>query len=240
MRNPKWTVEEHILALDLYMRCPEARGSSSHPEVVKLSKTLDSLPIHDPTTKSPKFRNPAGVAMKLSNFRRCDPSYDGEGLSRGASLEFQIWEDYADNLENLSADAKSIVDSGGSLTYDMVEKFYDDDKGVKEGNLRKTDHTRRERNSSLGPKKKAKVFRETGKLECEACGVDYYEKYGKFGMACIQAHHEVPLSQRESGTLTKLSDLRLYCANCHNILHHGRGKDFLSHDELKEVVSGKG
>ena len=49
--NPKWTRDELILALELYMRVNPLHTSETNPEIVALSDTLNSLPIH-PQAKS--------------------------------------------------------------------------------------------------------------------------------------------------------------------------------------------
>lgn len=67
MKNPKWARDELILALDLYFKEPHARGSKTHPEVIKLSEILNALPIHEGMAPGETFRNANGVGMKLSN-----------------------------------------------------------------------------------------------------------------------------------------------------------------------------
>ncbi len=84
-RNPDWTRDELILALDLYFREPAARGSKTHPAVIELSELLNTLPIHGRANRHEKFRNPSGVGMKLSNFLRYDSSYTGAGLHHSQS-----------------------------------------------------------------------------------------------------------------------------------------------------------
>src|SRR2546426_516605 len=75
-----WTREELILALDVYFRSPAAKGTSSHPAIIEMSKILNELPIHGRENRNVEFRNTNGVSMKLSNFLRFDPSYKGKGL----------------------------------------------------------------------------------------------------------------------------------------------------------------
>ena len=87
MRNPNWTKDELILALELYFRDEAAIGNKSHPEVIRLSQILNSLPIHFDGVQEANFRNPTGVAMKLSNYLRFDPSYKGKDLDRGNKME---------------------------------------------------------------------------------------------------------------------------------------------------------
>jgi hypothetical protein len=84
-RNPAWTDDELILALDLYFRLNPARTSDSNPAIIELSGVLNSLPIHAEALRGEKFRNPSGVYMKLCNFLRFDPGYSGKGLVAGAA-----------------------------------------------------------------------------------------------------------------------------------------------------------
>jgi 5-methylcytosine-specific restriction enzyme A len=92
VRNPPWSREELILALDLYLR-HHATGPND-PEVVALSETLNRLRIHRDRPDSERFRNPNGVYMKLQNFRRLDPKYPGVGLTRGNKLEEVVWREF--------------------------------------------------------------------------------------------------------------------------------------------------
>lgn len=107
-RNPNWSREELILALDLYFRLGPGRFSAADPEVISLSEVLNSLPLHSMRPDAQRFRNPNGVNMKLCNFLRLDPSYRGKGLQRGAKLEEGIWAEFASNRERLSAHAAEI------------------------------------------------------------------------------------------------------------------------------------
>ncbi|HHT7166513.1 TPA: hypothetical protein ACTZ3T_002834 [Bacillus cereus] len=86
-RNPKWTRDELILALDCYFRNNPIHISNKHEKVIKLSEILNSLPIHEDRPNEEKFRNPHGVYMKRCNFLRFDPDYKGKGLERGSKLE---------------------------------------------------------------------------------------------------------------------------------------------------------
>lgn len=43
MRNPKWTRDELILALDLYFRCSPSKTYKDRPEIIILSDVLNAL-----------------------------------------------------------------------------------------------------------------------------------------------------------------------------------------------------
>ncbi len=81
MRNPTWTWDEIVLALDLYFRI--GVQSSTHPDVIELSDLLNRLPIHSHRPQADKFRNANGVNLKLANLAHLDPSYAGTGMARG-------------------------------------------------------------------------------------------------------------------------------------------------------------
>jgi len=70
-KNPPWSRDELILALELYFRVEPTHTSEKNPEIVELSRILNSLPIHIGTDKNPNFRNPNGVYMKRLLTRIC-------------------------------------------------------------------------------------------------------------------------------------------------------------------------
>lgn len=237
MRNPDWTRDELILALDLYFREPAARGSKTHPACTSLSTVLNSLPIHRGTPKGPTFRNPSGVGMKLSNFLKYDPTYFGKGLPAGSHAEEEVWDSFAHDLAKLSNTANSILAGAKELAISGIEAD-EEDEGSAEGRILTRIHKMRERNSSLAKKKKKSVKDSTGLLECEVCKFDFAKNYGQLGVDFAECHHGIPISTLEPGGKTKLADLHIVCANCHRMLH--RGKQWLSIDELKKIRAIKG
>jgi 5-methylcytosine-specific restriction protein A len=230
--NPDWARDELILALDLYFREPTARGSKTHPACATLSAVLNSLPIHLGKLKGPTFRNPNGVAMKLSNFLKYDPSYSGKGLPAGSHAEEEVWESFAEDLPKLRSTAMSILAGAEELTKSGIEAN-EEDEGAEEGRILTRIHKMRERDSSLAKKKKNKVKESTGGLECEVCNFDFALTFGALGVDFAECHHGKPISTLQPGEKTKLSDLHIVCANCHRMLH--RGKQWLSVAELKKV-----
>jgi len=109
MKNPNWTKDELILALELYFRDATAIGNKNHPEVIKLSQILNSLPIHSDGVQKTNFRNATGVSMKLSNYLRFDPSYKGKGLKRGGKMEEVVWNMYSSNIDALIKRKNEII-----------------------------------------------------------------------------------------------------------------------------------
>lgn len=104
MRNPVWSRQEIILALDLFQDLPSSRISSRDDDVRSLSNFLRLVaPLH---AVNPKFRNPNGVALKLHNLARFDPSRSA--MKKGGKLEKDIWDQYLHRRADLKQDAERL------------------------------------------------------------------------------------------------------------------------------------
>src|SRR5690349_9668390 len=90
-RNPNWARDELIIALDLYLQ--HGQLDDHHPEVLRVSSVLNGLPIDTSRPDLEKFRNGAGVALKLANFAALDPAYGGVGMSRGGRGDAAVWDE---------------------------------------------------------------------------------------------------------------------------------------------------
>jgi 5-methylcytosine-specific restriction protein A len=232
MRNPAWTRDELILALDLYFRINPLHTSEKNPEIVSLSEILNKLPIHADRPDAATFRNPNAVYMKLCNFLRLDPSYPGKGLEAGSRGDEEVWKDFATRRDELARVAEAIkanVVSASAL--DLQGEEADE---AMEGRILVRQHLMRERNPRLVKAKKEHFLRENGSLYCEVCSFDFSARYGSHGQGYIECHHVRPLSTLIPGTKTKLDDLALVCANCHRMLH--RGRRWLSLSELRGLL----
>jgi 5-methylcytosine-specific restriction protein A len=235
MKNPNWTKDELILALELYFRDETARGNKTHPEVVKLSRILNSLPIHSGGAQETNFRNPTGVAMKLSNFLRFDPTYKGKGLDRGNKMEEVVWDMYSSNIDALTKVKNAIIENVGFLKESKSSQIDDSLEEASEGRVLTRVHKIRERNKAIVKKKKQSVLKETGALKCETCSFDFKEIYGELGEGFAECHHKKPVSQLVANEKTKLVDLAILCANCHRMIH--RSKPWKTIEELKEILN---
>lgn len=235
-RNPKWTRDELILALDLYFRVNPLHTSEKHPEIQELSALLNALPVHVDRPDETVFRNPNGVYMKLCNYLRLDPTYEGKGLQRGNKQEEGIWEEFAADRARLRRTAALIRKGHSQVTPAQVAiEVPSPDEEFPEGRILTTLHKRRERSPTLVKKKKALVLAECGRLCCEVCGFDFEERYGDLGAGFAECHHRVPLSELTSTRKTKIEDLAIVCANCHRMLH--RARPMLSVDELQVLIA---
>lgn len=94
-------------------------------------------------------------------------------------------------------------------------------------------HLQIERDPRLVGAKKKAVLAETGRLECEVCGFDFFARYGMSGKGFCEVHHLQPLAQK-GRRKTTLDDLAVVCSNCHRIMH--RGRRLLSPQELRRYI----
>lgn len=234
MRNPKWTRDELILALELYFRCPPLRTNKASLEVVELSNLLNVLPLHPLRDGFDKFRNPNGVYMKMCNFLRFDPDYKGKGLVAGGKLEEEIWNEFSRDQERLRSIAEGIKENF-LLVPRPTNDGQEEDEEFDEGKILTRVHKSRERSFSAVKKKKESVLRNTGKLSCEVCSFDFASIYGILGKGFAECHHTKPVSELKKGEKIKLQDLSMVCANCHRIIH--RSKPMISIKELRELIS---
>ena len=186
-RNPTWAQDELILALDLYFRVNPNHIPKEHPDVVELSKILNTLPIHTDRPDEARFRNPNGVYMKLCNFLRFDPDYTGTGLQRGGKEERAVWDEFHNDRERLAKVAQSIRALSASRTRrDLSTPVEDEENAAPEGRLLYRLHRTRERSRALVRKKKAAALRKHGRLACTVCGFDFAERYGPLGEGFIE------------------------------------------------------
>jgi 5-methylcytosine-specific restriction protein A len=238
-RNPAWSREELILALDLYLKNRQALPGPNADDVLALSEFLGTLGRTLGGAQSETFRNANGVSMKLQNFKRFDPIYSIEGkvgLPKGNKDEQNVWRDFSDDEALLSAVVLAIrrtvqvhSDDGELATptdLDVTE--------AAEGQLLTRLHRFRERSGSLVERRKQLALLEHGMLACEACGFNFSTRYGEIGEGLIEVHHTIPLHTLTAGQSTRLSDLALLCANCHRVVHSR--KKWLSLPQLKQSL----
>jgi len=234
-KNPNWTRDELILALAQFFHAGRKQLDANHPEVIQLSKLLNRLPIHSTETRNADFRNAQGVSMKLGNFLSIDPHYKGKGLKRGGKLDREVWNEFANDIEKLKLTAASISKSVSWVAETRAEyNAISDDDEFLEGKILTRLHQRKERNRKAVEQKKKKVLQETGTLECEACGFDFFKVYGKIGYGFAECHHTVPISELVADHKTRLSDLVILCANCHRMIHKSR--PMLAVQELRAII----
>jgi 5-methylcytosine-specific restriction protein A len=71
------------------------------------------------------------------------------------------------------------------------------------------------------PRAAALAKRQHG-LQCQACDLNFVDRYGPLGEGYIEVHHLRPLASLSDGdevTYYVASDFAVLCANCHRMIH---------------------
>src|SRR5262249_20405624 len=129
----------------------------------------------------------------------------------------------------LRADLQNIVRAYRALTYrggtdaeidsqsDVAEEFGIPDRTAVTETRKYVYHRNIERNRTAASQ--AKKFHGT---RCQACDLDFGERYGKIGEGFIEAHHLLPIATLEEGVPVKYDvaeDFAVLCSNCHRMIH---------------------
>lgn len=94
----RWTREEFILTLNLYLKIPFGKMHRNNPEVIKLAELLD--------------RTNNSIALRLVNFAACDPILKARGIKGmdGAGAQCQlIWDEFMQDKEKLVFESERIL-----------------------------------------------------------------------------------------------------------------------------------
>jgi len=106
----KWTREETLLALRLYLETPFGQQHKSHPPIIKLAQRIG--------------RTPGSVGMKLCNFTSLDPieaERGVKGLNKASKLQKEIWVEYQERPTEIILEAEALEASredGGFKAHD--------------------------------------------------------------------------------------------------------------------------
>lgn len=224
-RNPDWTRDELIIALDYHLNNrnfdPRPQSEEIGALTQKIAKVSKALGLAGPGLC---FRTPGSIAMKLRNFSSFDPQYTEngrKGLTNGNRLEAELWEEFSGRPDDVARVANGIL---ALIDAKNVEAMTLDDSDFEapEGRIMTRVHLSRERNRALVKKKKDTVLHKQGCLACEVCGFDFLQTYGERGREFIECHHTMPVSLLGENGKTSLSDLALVCSNCHRMIHAKR------------------
>ena len=239
MRNPKWQRDEIILALDLYFNLEPGQMHARNDSIIELSNILNQLPIHENRPDEVRFRNPNGVALKLSNFLAIDSNYPGKGMASYSNQDKSIFEEFKDKrlvLQDIAHRIKNIVqdDNLRNKVLSVKSSEQPEEYSAYEGKIIYKFHKSIERDPKIVLNKKKQVLKLLGTLSCEICNFNFYNFYGEIGEDYIECHHKNPLNLLKQVSKTSLHDLALVCANCHRMLHRKMG--IYSIDKLLESI----
>lgn len=211
--NPKWTREETILALELYLKYEGNIPSRVDEKVEELSALLRSLPHYGPTSRMPSFRNLDSVRFKLQNLRQVAT---GKGLGNVSETDRQIWKEFSARPEAVHSLAKAIR-TGATALSEFKDVSGVEEEEFPEGRVLTRLHMVRERDRRLRSRL-LQSRRAIGVLTCDMCACISSTKELDFEEAMFEIHHLIPLAAAAERT-TRLQDLALLCANCHRLMH---------------------
>jgi len=127
-RSPAWHRDEIILALELYVRSGSLGGGplpvKDDAEVIDVSRRMNALPIWAQADRADTFRNPAGVALKLANFRAIERDLALErgvpgaanlprGMGSYSALDKIVFEEFLGRWPDVKFEAEAIWAAAG-------------------------------------------------------------------------------------------------------------------------------
>jgi len=223
-KNPNWTIDETILALDFYFKHRPSIPGKTSKELSELHTLIQKFNYINDVSGTETFRNHDGIYMKLMNLMHLDPSPSAKSnLSNNSKVDYEVWDKYSGNIEELSRLSDKIrnliQNEGEELKRSVIS---DDELESYEGRVIFKKHKVYERDQKLVKQKKSNMLKKNGRLFCEVCEFDFNDRYGDRGDGYIECHHNVAISELPNGYKTKQDDLTLLCSNCHRMIHRKR------------------
>ena len=97
-KGKNWSLEELIVAFNLYCRTPFGRIHKTNSDIIEMSKNIE--------------RTPSAVAMKMVNFASLDPVHKErsvKGLAHGSKQDKLIWDEFNNDWETLAYESQNIL-----------------------------------------------------------------------------------------------------------------------------------
>lgn len=108
LKAPKWTFEEYVLALNLYLESDRGAVGKTSPKVQILSQQMRAL-RPDIANNNPQFRSPSSGYLRLMNFRHLDSMNTGIGMSHVLQGCREIWEKFGNDRDRVAHLAAQIL-----------------------------------------------------------------------------------------------------------------------------------
>lgn len=236
MKNPAWTRDELILALDLYFKLDYGQMHGANPLVMELSETLRKLKIVKNIVDEKGFRSVGSVALKLANFKKLDQNFTGKGMRAGAKQDLVVWNEFHKHINTLKKEA------------DLIRRFYlqPETERTEAVSRYKADyksdfvfryHKSRESDPLMIKLKREVVLMRLKRLNCEICGFDSVAFYGIIGDDLMEVHYHKCLKGELIPEAGSPDDFIVVCSNCHKVLdkHYG----LLDVADVKKLIRSK-
>lgn len=98
MARENWTIEETIVAFNVYCKIPFKNSSKTNPTIIKYANIIG--------------RSPSALNMKIGNFGRLDPELKKQGISglgNGSKLDEIVWNKFNGNWEKLAYESELLI-----------------------------------------------------------------------------------------------------------------------------------
>ena len=92
--NKRWTREEILVALDLYLKMPFSKVSARNETIIEVAKKLG--------------RTPASLSMKMGNLAWYDPD-NPSSLASGSKLDGVVWQEFAAAPDKLAREREQVL-----------------------------------------------------------------------------------------------------------------------------------
>jgi len=89
--NLPWSMEETIVAFNVYCKIPFKESSQFHPLIIEYAALLG--------------RSAASLNMKVGNIGRLDPTLQAQGivgLRHGSKIEKEVWQEFMTNPDEMA------------------------------------------------------------------------------------------------------------------------------------------
>lgn len=112
MTRNNWTLEETIVAFNVYCKVPFRSSSKTNPLIIKYAKIIG--------------RSPSALNMKVGNFGRLDPELKKQGITglvNGSKLEEDVWNEFNGNWERLAFESEELIAKFQNKRIEDIEEF---------------------------------------------------------------------------------------------------------------------
>lgn len=181
----RWTREELILTLNLYLKLPFGKLHSRTPEIINLAQMLG--------------RTSGSIAMRLNNFASVDPYHQQRGiggLPGGKKQVEPIWEEFINNKQELLFESERLL-AVKENTF-IEDKFAELLKGIE--NL-KGEYKLREVKTRVNQNLFREIVLANYDNKCAITGIDIPD--------LLLASHIIPWSKNETERLNPANGICL-------------------------------
>lgn len=212
MRQPKWTIDETLLAVDTYFQIGDTSNiKADNPSIIELSEILRELPIHN--NKDEIFRNIPGMKMTLYSIASLDKN--ARVHMQASKVQKAVFNYYIDKKHELRKIVNAIKNCL-PLSFEYDSSIFAPFAMM--GNILFQYHRYIEKKTQVAKQLSINAI-ERRKSVCNYCGIYLYEKYGEAGVTMLEFHYTEPVENYCFQMKPLQSKFIPLCPNCHKYAH---------------------